>query len=138
MKSVAPDFDGLETTRDRQEPGHARQGVVNRCVKAGYLGQLRMTLAERLYQCNLMRKMIRVVGTDAVKFIQQCPGNPLGLGMLHAVDHAVTDCHDVRQTNVLIEPVDQEIRRGKVIGSHDALTVLLTLGCIAESQICPG
>lgn len=73
-----------------------------------------------------------------MKFIQQCLGDTLGLGMLHAVDHAVTDSHDVRQTNVLIEPVDQEIRRGKVIGSHDALTVLLTLGCIAESQICPG
>lgn len=70
--------------------------------------------------------------------VQQCLGDTLGLGMLHAVNHAVTDSHDVRQTDMLCEPVDQKIRCGVVIFRFDAPTVLLTLGHIAESQIHPG
>ena len=138
MESVALDTFCIETARDRQEPGHARQGVVKRCVKTGHLRQVRISLAERLDQCNLVRKMIRVVGTDAVKLIQQYLGNPFGLSMLHAVNHAVTDRCDVCQTNVLIDPVDQKIRCGQIIFCFDALAVLLALGCIAESQIRPG
>ena len=45
---------------------------------------------------------------------------------------------DVRNANLLFEPVDQKIRRRTMIGSFDAKAALLTPERIVESQIRPG
>src|ERR1035438_9762979 len=55
-------------TRDGKQLGNTRHGAVKRSVKTGYLGQFRMTLAERLDQLDLARQMVRVVWADAVQF----------------------------------------------------------------------
>ena len=68
VKTVALNSFGVEASRNRQQLGHARHGLVKRRVEAGHLRQFRMTLAERLNQFNLARQMIRVVRTDATQF----------------------------------------------------------------------
>ena len=99
--------------------------LVKRRVEAGHLRQFRMTLAERLDQFDLARQMIRVVRPDAMQFIQQFLSDHLGLGVFHAVDHAVSHGPDRCETVLLFEPINQEIRRRFVIGGGEAATVLL-------------
>ena len=50
MESLALNSLGIEAARNRQQLGHARQGLVKRRVKADQLRQFWMTFAERLYQ----------------------------------------------------------------------------------------
>ena len=70
METVSLNSLGVEATRNRQQLGDTRHRAVKRRVKAGHLGQFRMTPAERLDQFNLARQMIRVVWPDATQFIQ--------------------------------------------------------------------
>ena len=138
MKPIAPDSHCIETTRDRQEPRHARQGVVKRGVKAGHLRQVRVTPLECFDQLNRARQMIGIVRTELAKFFQQCRRNTLGLSMLHAVDHAVTYGPDLREIDLLRQPVDQKIGCRSGASSVDGVAALLIPGRIAESQLSPG
>lgn len=116
MKTVSLYPHCFEAARDRQDLGHARHSAVKCRVKAGHLRQFRMTPAKRLDQFNLARQMIRVVGTDAMQFIQQFLCDTLGLGVFHAVDHSVFHCLEGSETNSLFEPADQDICCRPVIG----------------------
>jgi hypothetical protein len=111
VETVALNSLGIEASRNRQQLGHARHGLVKRRVEAGYLRQFRMTLAESFNQFNLARQMIRVVGTDAMQFVQQFPGDNLRLGMFHPMNHAMSHAFYRFEINLLFEPVYQGIRR---------------------------
>ena len=93
-----------------------------------------MTLTERLDQLNLCRQMIRIVRADAVQFIHQFLRDTLGLGIVHAVHHPVPNCRHRSEADLLFEPIDQESRRGPVIGGLDAATFRQTLNRVVESQ----
>jgi hypothetical protein len=137
VETVALNSLGVVAARNRQQLGHARHGAVKRRVETGHLRQFRMTLAERLDQFNLARQMIRVVRADAMQFIQQFLGDQFGLGVLHAVDHAVSHRPDRFETILLFEPINQEIRRRFVIGGGELAAVRLFPGRVMERQIRP-
>ena len=111
VETVALNSLGVEASRNRQQLGHARHGLVKRRVEAGHLRQFRMTLAERLNQFNLARQMIRVVRADAMQFIQQFLCDNFRLGVFHPMNHAMSHAFYRFEINLLFEPVNQEIRR---------------------------
>jgi hypothetical protein len=66
VEAITSDARRLVASRNRQQTGDSRHGAVKRGVKACHLGQSRMALAKCLYQLDLKRQMVRVVGHDAV------------------------------------------------------------------------
>ena len=137
VETVALNSLGVEAARKRQQLGHARHGLVKRRVETGHLGQFWMTLAERLDQFNLAGQMIRVVGPDAMQFIQQFLGDNLGLDVFHPMNHPVSHRPDRFKTFLLFQPINQEIRRRFVIGGGEAEAPLPFPGRIMERQIRP-
>jgi hypothetical protein len=59
MEAVTANPRRLVTPGNRQQTSDSRHGVVKRGVKARHLRQSRMALAERLYQLDLKRQMLR-------------------------------------------------------------------------------
>ena len=111
METVALNPLGIEASRDRQQFGHARHGLVKRRVKAGYLRKFGMTLAERFNQLNFARQMIWVIGADAMQFGQQLRRDNFRLGVLHTVNHAMADGFDRREIGMGFQPVQKRVRR---------------------------
>ena len=66
--------------------------------------------------------MIRIVDLDAMQFIQQFPGDLLGLHMFHAVDYPVPNRFDCLESFLGFQPINEGIRRRWQIGGSDALT----------------
>ena len=138
MKAVSSNPHRVEAARDGQEPGHARHGGMKCRVKAGHLGQVRMALTECLDQLDLAGQMVRVVGSDAMQFVEQFSRDALGLGVVHAVDHPVSHCQHVRETGSLFEESDQDARCRPVIGGLDVAAALFLPRRVVKRQIRAG
>ena len=79
-----------------------------------------MPLPERLDQPDLARQVIGGIRRDAVQLREQLRRDPLRLGMLHAVHHAVSHGFDRREDRLRLEPVQQNTHRGAVVGGGKA------------------
>ena len=137
MKTIALNSFGIEASRNRQQLGDTRHGLVKRRVEAGHLRQFRVPLAERLNQFNLARQMLRVVRADAMQFGQQFPGDNFRLGMFHPVNHAMSHAFDRFEINLPFKPVDQEVRGRFVISGGKFEALRLFLRRFGERQIRP-
>ncbi len=135
VKTVALNSFGVETARDGQQLRDPRHGLVKCGVKTGHLGQFGITLAERLDQLYFAGQMIGVVRTEAMQFGEQFRGDPLRLGMLQTMHHAVAHGADGSEIRLLLEPINQEFCRRLMIGGGEAAAVLPLLpGEIVVSQ----
>ena len=128
METVALHAQLRKAARDRKQPGDPRHRAVKRRVEARHLGQPRMTAAERLYQPDLLRQVVGVIGRDAAQFRQEPRRDPLRLGMPHAVDHAVARGLDRPEGRLRLEPVDQEIHGLAAVGCAKAGDPRLSIG----------
>ena len=137
VETVALNSLGVEASRNRQQLGDTRHGVVKRRVKTGHLGQFRMTLAERLDQFDLAGQMIRVVRRDAMQFIHQLRRDLFRLGMRHAMHHSVSHGLDRSEGLLRFEPINQETRGRFVIGGGEAATGLRLSIRVVKRQIRP-
>jgi hypothetical protein len=52
--------------------------------------------------------MIRIIGTEAVQFVEQLPGDHLGRSVFHPVDHPVPHRRYRRETLLILKPIQQE------------------------------
>ena len=64
-----------------------------------------MALAERLYQLDLKRQMLRVIRRDAAQFIEQLLCNPLRCTMRHPMHYAVSHGFDRSEHLLGFEPI---------------------------------
>ncbi len=94
MEAIALDSFCEITPWDRKEFRDSRHRAVKRCIKAGDLGQFRMTEQKGFDQINLAGEMIGIVWRDASQFRQQFSGNSHRLRMFHAVDDSMPDSLD--------------------------------------------
>ena len=81
--------------------------------------------------------MIRIVRPKAMQFIQQVPGDQLGRGVSHAMDHPVSHRPNRFKTILLFQPINQGIRRRFVIGGSEIAALRLFPGRALERQIGP-
>ena len=107
---------------------------MKRRVKAGDLKQLRGALAERFDQFNFNGQMVRIVRADAMHLIQHFLRDTLGLVVVHACTTRPSHSLHRFEAGPLCQPIDQESRRGPVIGGRDAATLLLIPNRIVKSR----
>lgn len=93
-----------------------------------------MTLAERLDQLDLSGQMVRVIWNDAMKFIQQFLRDTHRLRVFHAVDDSVAYRADGSETQVLLKPIDEAVRRRLVLGGFHAAAAFPIPSHVVESQ----
>ena len=79
MEAIAPDPGGLEPPGDRHDLGDAGHVVMKCGVEARNLGQVGITVSERLDQLDLARQVIRVVRADLAQFLDQLGRDAFGL-----------------------------------------------------------
>ena len=135
VETVALDALCRIAPRDRQQLGDPWHGAVKRGVKACHLTQLRMPTPERLDQSDLARQVIGGVRRDAVQFGEQLGRDPLWLGMLHAVHHAVSCGADRREDRLRLEPLEQETHRSTVIAGGKAAGAGRCSSGVVDDQI---
>ena len=117
MKTEALNPFGVEPSGDGQELGHPRHVPVKGGIKAGHLRQFRMPPTEHAYELNARRHVFGVVRTDPAQLGHQLRGDALGLLQLDpAVDHAMPDPDHFGERGVMIEPANQKLPCGAVIG----------------------
>src|SRR3990167_3851535 len=79
--------------------------------------------------------MLRSIGADAVHLVQQILRDAMRLAVAAAtVDNPVAHCRDRGETDLLVEPVEQEIGRRPVIKVTDASIILTLPSGISESE----
>src|ERR1019366_1363167 len=93
-----------------------------------------MALAERLYQLDLERQMLRVVRRDAMQFLEQLRSDPLRLRMPHAVYHAVSRRLHCGGDARLFEPVDQHTRGAAMVAGFDPTTLRSCAGRVVDGE----
>ena len=71
--------------------------------------------------------MVRIDRAKATQFIQQFLRDQLRRGVLHAVNNAMPDRFHGTEIGLLLQPIDQKLRRRLVIGSIDLTALLLIL-----------
>ncbi len=133
MKAVTPHADGLEPPRDRHNLGHAGHVMMKRRVEARNLGQVGISVSERLDQLDLTRQMFRVPRADPAQFHDQIGRDPFGLMVAAAaMDDTVPNGGDLGQANSAFEPIDQEASGRLLIWGID-----LAILCAAADGLRP-
>lgn len=135
VKTVALDSLRLEAPGNGQDLGDPRHVAVKGRVEARYLRYTGDPLTKQIDYHTLGRQMLRSVGADATQLIQQFMGDALRLAIMGtAVYYAVADRPDRSETDLLVEPIDQEGRRRPVIEVADAAAVLPMVDRIVKRQ----
>src|ERR1019366_10130250 len=76
-----------------------------------------MVLMEHLHELNARGHVLGVVWTDPVQLCQQLRSDAFGLVQFEpAVDDTMANPGHLRETDMMIKPVNQELPRGAVIG----------------------
>jgi hypothetical protein len=93
---------------NRQQCGDPRHGAVKRGVKTRHLSQGRVAFAERLYQFDLERQMLRIEGTEPVQLLDHFRGDLLRLAIFRAaMHHAVPHRGQCVTPAVFFDPLHQ-------------------------------
>ena len=95
------------------DPGHCS---MEGGVKACHLRQFGVAHPHRMDQFNLKGKVIRVIGSDAMQFLEQLRCDPLGLRVSHAVHHPMPHGRHETEKRLGLEPIQQIANSLAVIG----------------------
>ncbi len=117
MKTEALNPLGIEPSGDCQQLRHPRHVPVEGGIKAGHLRQFRMPPPKHVHELNARRHVFRVIRADPAQLGHQLRSDALGLVQLDpTVDHAMPEPDHVCETDMMIEPANQELPCGAVIG----------------------
>ena len=116
MEAIATDPGGLVPPGDRHDPGDSGHVVVECGVEARDLGQVGITIAERLDQLDLAGHVIRVVRADPAQPLDQFRRDPFGpVVTTPPVDDPMPDRGDLPEADRDFEPIDQQPDRRPLI-----------------------
>ncbi len=133
MEAIAPYTGGLEPAGNRHDLGHAGHVVMKCRIKARNLGQVGITVSERLDQLDLARQVIRVTRTDLSQFLDQLGRDTFGLMVATpAMNDSMSDAGDFRETDCAIEPIDQQADSRLLIRGIDPAILVATAARIGQ------
>lgn len=138
MEAVALNALGIESAWNRQQPRYSGHSMVKRRVETCDLRQIRITLAERFEESDLLRQMVRIVWADATQFIEQFLCYQRRFGVLHSVDHAMAHSTHGIETNVRFKPIEEGVRRREMIGVVNVAAAIPARVRIVECQAGAG
>jgi hypothetical protein len=120
VEPVPPHSLRFVAARDRQQPGHARQIMVESRIETRHLGQIRKSAMKRFGQLDLLRQVVRIEWTEPAQLLHHFRRDLLRPTVLRpAMHHAMPYCGQCLVLAALLNPIHQSVYRRCVIRRRD-------------------